>query len=159
MKNYSFALLQARSFPTITEVENPYIYGRVGVVLNVSLEEHSETLKQAFEKRGIKCFHFPLVETGGNMGLDNILKAIRVLEEANSAGLPAVIHCNWGNNRSRVVAEAFHFRKMGFHLEDGYKGSFNHLAFNCKSGHLPSLPEMEGFIQTMMHQKEQQGTY
>lgn len=98
---------------------------------------------------GIQAYHFPLVETGNDMGLENILKAVRVLEKADADGAPAVVHCGFGNNRSRVVVECYHYRKLGFQLEDGYKGAFNHLAYNCSAGLLPPLPEVESLIRSL----------
>lgn len=146
MKTYDFARLQARPFPTVAEARNPFIYGRVGVVVNVSQRDYPEELVQEFEKAGITFHHLPLMETGDDMGLDNILKAVGILEEADRAGKAAVVHCDFGNNRSRVVAEAFHFRKTGFQLEDEYKESFNHLLYNCHRGLLPPQPVIEEIL-------------
>lgn len=36
MKTYDFARIQARPFSTAAELKNPFIYGRVRYVLNVS---------------------------------------------------------------------------------------------------------------------------
>ena len=90
--------------------------------------------------------HFPLVEEGPDMGLENILAAVRELMKADAAGEKVILHCSFGNNRSRTVAEAFHFKKMGFQLEDEYKGYPNHLAYNCGEGHLPPLSEIEQLL-------------
>lgn len=136
-------MLQARSFPTLEELHNPYIYGRVAIVVNVSERKYPEEILHEFKRMGIRCHHYPLVETPGDMGWTNVLRAVRVLEKADNDGISAVVHCGLGNNRSRVVAEAFYFRKMGFHLEDEYKGCLNHLVFNCQAGHLPRLSEAE----------------
>ena len=149
MKTYDFAKLQARWFPTTVEVNNQYIYGNVEYVINVSTKEYPEEVADAMKKCRIKSYHFPLVETGNDMGLDNILKAVKVLMEANREGAAAVVHCDWGNNRSRVVAECFHYVKTGTHFIDEYKGEMNHLAWNCEQGHLPELKEMEQILKQL----------
>ena len=83
---------------------------------------------------------------GPDMGLENILAAVRELMKADAAGEKVILHCSFGNNRSRTVAEAFHFKRMGFQLEDEYKGYSNHLAYTCGEGHLPPLEEMERIL-------------
>jgi hypothetical protein len=32
---------------------------------------------------------------------------------------------------------------MGYHFEDEYKGCLNHLIYNCETGHLPPLDDVE----------------
>ena len=46
---------------------------------------------------------------------------------------------------SRGVCTCFKYamEKMGFHLEDEYKGCLNHLIYNCEAGHLPPLSDVE----------------
>ena len=149
MKTYTFAQLQARSFPTMMEAHNPYIYGRVKVVVNVSEQDYPRSLSREFKRMGITCYHFPLVETGTDMGFENILKAVLALENADQSGHYAVVHCDFGNNRSRVVAEAFHYRKMGFQFEDEYKGALNHIAYNSHIGLLPPMEEIEARIREL----------
>ena len=146
MKAYSFAKLQARWFPKMEEIRNPYIYGSVKYVVNVSERVYSSEMQQEFSEKGIKTFHFPLSETADDMGVENILNAVAVLEQADTEGAPAVVHCIGGDNRSRVVAECFHFKKMGFHLCDKYKGFRNHLFFNVYRNHLPAMEEMEAAL-------------
>ena len=80
------------------------------------------------------------------MGLENILAAVRELMKADATGEKVILHCSFGNNRSRTVAEAFHFKKMGFQLEDEYKGYLNHLAYNCGEGHLPPMAKMKATL-------------
>ena len=80
------------------------------------------------------------------MGLENILATVRELMKADTTGEKVILHCAFGNNRSRTVAEAFHFKKMGFELEDEYKGYKNHLEYNCGEGHLPPISEVERLI-------------
>lgn len=149
MKTYVFARIQARPFPTVAELRNPYIYGRVRYVLNVSDADYPEEIKAGMARLGIRSFYLPLVETGDDMGIGNILRAVQILELADTEGASAIVHCGFGNNRSRVVAECFHYRKLGFQLEDGYKGARNHLEYNCSIGLLPPLLEVESMIRDL----------
>lgn len=48
-----------------------------------------------------------------------------------------------GNHRSRLVVEAFHYVKTGTHFADEYKGYENHLIYDCCSGYLLPLEEVE----------------
>ena len=146
MKTYQFAKIQARPYPNMAEIRNPYIYGKAGCVINVSEKEYPAEIREELERQGKLLRHFPLVETGKDMGLDNIIRCVRVLEEADADGIPVIVHCGFGNNRSRVVVECFHFRKMGFQLEDEYKGAKNHLAYNCGIGLLPPIKEVERIL-------------
>ena len=146
MKTYDFARIQARSFPTAAELKNPYIYGHVRYVLNVSDVKYPEEIEKGMNELGIQTYYLPLVETGTDMGLENILKAVRILEEADVEKAPVIVHCGFGNNRSRVVAECFHFRKTGFQLKDEYKGALNHLAYNCGIGLLPPIEDVERML-------------
>ena len=146
MKTYQFARIQARPFPTLAEVRNPFIYGRAGCVVNVSEKGYPEELRKELELHRLQLWHFPLIETGTDMGIENILQSVSILEKADWKGIPVIVHCGFGNNRSRVVVECFHFRKMGFQLEDEYKGAENHLAYNCGIGLLPPIEEVERML-------------
>ncbi len=146
MKSYDFARIQARPFPTAAELGNPYIYGRVKYVLNVSDKDYPKEIAEGMARLGIRSFFLPLVETGNDMGLENILRTVRILELADEEGVPVIVHCGFGNNRSRVVVECFHYRKFGFQLEDAYKGARNHLEYNCSNGLLPPIEEVESMI-------------
>lgn len=146
MKTYTFAKLSVRGFPTILELNHPYIYGDVQVIINVSGHDYPEDVLSVIKSKNIRWYHFPLEEEVPDMGLKNILAAVDVLMKADAAGEKVVLHCSFGNNRSRTVAEAFHFKKMGFQFEDEYKGYPNHLAYNCGEGHLPPLSEIEALL-------------
>lgn len=149
MKIYSFANLTVRNFPTIPELNHPYIYGGVQLIVNVSGHEYPKEILKIIQDKGIEWYHFPLEEDVPDMGMANILAAVKVLEKADIDGKKVVLHCQFGNNRSRTVAEAFHFRKMGFHLDDEYKGYSNHLIYNCESGHLPELSTVEELLRDL----------
>lgn len=144
MKQYQFADIQARRYPSIKEINDPDIYGRVGVVINVSKKAYPDEIKLAFKQyKDNKLWHIPLTEKGDDMGLESILQCVRILEEADKAGIPALVHCGIGTNRSHLVVECYHYRKLGFQLEDPYKGCFNRLTYNCSIGLLPPITDVE----------------
>lgn len=64
-----------------------------------------------------------------------------------------IVHCDFGNNRSRSFVEAFHYMVIGRQLEDEYKGEINHLAYNCKAGHLPPMEELESKLRDLSLKK------
>ena len=146
MKTYSFSNLFVRGFPTLLELNHPYIYGGVQVIINVSGHEYPKDILETIEAKGIRWYHFPLEEEVADMGVENIIAAVRELIKADTSHEKVVLHCSYGNNRSRTVAEAFHFTKMGFQLEDEYKGYPNHLAYNCGEGYLPPLDKIESVL-------------
>ena len=118
----------------------------VKVIINVSGHEYPKEIASVLTSRGIKMYSFPLVEDGPDMGLENILSAIRILKDTDAAGEKVVLHCTCGNNRSRSVAEAFYYAKTGELFEDEYKGYQNHLVYNCETGHLPDLAIMHELL-------------
>ena len=61
-------------------------------------------------------------------------------------GKKQIVHCDMGNNRSRSFVEALYYGLHNQHLLEEYKGEINHLAYNCKIGHLPLLSETENII-------------
>jgi len=146
MKSYSFANLTVRGFPTELDMNNPWIYGSVQVMVNVCEHEYPPEILKIIRERGIECYNFPLQEDVPDMGLENILKAVDILDAVDKEGKKILLHCSFGNNRSRTVAECFHFMRTGVQLEDEYKGYLNHLVFNCENGHLPALTEVEDLL-------------
>ena len=143
MTSYKFADIQARPFPNFLEIMNPNIYGRADIVINVSSKEYSEEIERYLKQHNKHLYYYPLIETGNDMGLENILRCVSILEQADKNKIPVIIHCDCGNNRSRVVIECFHYRKLGYQYIDEYKGAINHLAYNCSIGLLPPIEEVE----------------
>lgn len=83
------------------------------------------------------------------MEVDNLLKAVALLAKFDMPDSHTIVHCVGGNNRSRTVVEAYHFAKLGTHYEDEYKGFPNYLIYNCASGYLPPLQEMEDILKEL----------
>jgi len=139
MKSYTFSNITLRPFSTVADLNNPWIFGGVQVIINVSGHDYPEDVKKVLSDKGIESYWFPLVEEGPDMGIDNIIKAIHVLQLCDEEKKKVILHCTCGNNRSRTVAELFYFIKTGEQFDDEYKGYANHLLYNIGEGHLPGL--------------------
>lgn len=143
MKIYKFAPISARNFPTIADLNNPWIYPNdVAIVISVS-QYYDTRIAAEIRARGMEYLQFPLSEGVDDMGWDNIKQAVALLLESDATNKRMVVHCDFGQHRSRVVVEAFHFAKYGTHLWDEYKGYDNHLIYDCLTGHLPPIDHVE----------------
>ena len=128
---------------TDADYENKYIVTEdLKQIINVSTRSFGKPLKY-FTERKLIARHLPLMEENGDMGLGNLLKAVSFLLYWDKADRRSIVCCDFGNNRSRTVVEAFHYAKFGFHFEDEYHGYKNHLIYNCECKHLPPLHEVE----------------
>ena len=150
VKTYSFTPISAREYPTVQILDHPYIWGGVSFCINVSEKPYSRELEMAMTAHSIEWIFCPVSEDEGESWMVSMEKAVRALYEAYRAGKKTIVHCDWGNNRSRSFIEAFHFVLCGEHLHDEYKGEFNHLAYNCKVGHLPPLPKTEEWLNSLI---------
>lgn len=149
MTKYTFAPITVRPFPTLVEVRNPWIINsRVKHLINVSDKEQDD-IKAAILARGISYSWFPTVEKP-TMDMPKIFLAVRQLHQYVSSGEPTVVHCVAGINRSRTVVEAYHYARFGKHLTDEYNGYQNHLIYNCASGYLPPLSQMEHWLSLLL---------
>ena len=150
MKLYQFSKISARCFPNMTDLNNPWIFPKdVAVVVNVS-QRFDAAIADELVKRGAEYYHFPLDEEVDDIGLENIVKAVDVLLRSDAQDKRMVVHCDYGQHRSRLVVEAFHYAKFGEHFMDGYKGYDNHLIYNCCTEHLPSIEKVEGVLSTLL---------
>ncbi len=131
------------------DVNNKWIFTpEIEMMLNVS-QKYKAEIVDAIKQKGIEYYHFPLDEEVPDIGWENIKKAIKILFECEEQGKHILVHCDGGNHRSRLVVEAFHFAKTGTHLADEYKGFNNHLIYDCRSGFLPPLEEVEEELKQM----------
>lgn len=143
MKKYDFAKITVRPFPTISDVANPYIFGGIKSVINVS-EKEDLSLKEFYNIHSITYHHLPLKECVSDMGWCNILECTKILIENIKNKRATLVHCIGGNNRSPLVVECAYYALFGKHLNDEYKGVNNHLLYNIAQGYLPlSLIEIE----------------
>ena len=144
MKKYDFANITVRPYPNLCDVNNKWIFTPdIKVVINVSQKYKTEVVEAIIQK-GIEYFHYPLDEEVPDIGWENIIKAVKTLMQFEATNKHILVHCDGGNHRSRLVVEAFHYAKLGSHLLDEYKGYDNHLIYDCCSGFLPPLEEVEG---------------
>ena len=152
MKTYSFAPISAREYPTLHILDNPYIWGGVGFALNVSEKPYPAEIIKAMTEKGIQWEQISVSETDFSMSwLQSLIKGVSSLNDAYKNGLKMVVHCDFGNNRSRTFIEAFHFFLTGEEFPDEYKSEFNHLAYNCKIGHFESLKDVEDALRALSH--------
>lgn len=146
MNNNKLISWRVRSFPTLMDLHNPYIFGGVKCVINVS-EKTNESLCRYYLENDIRYYHLPLLENVADMGLENILKAVKILVANHTDGVRTIVHCIGGNNRSRLVSECAHFALFGEHLKDEYFGYMNHICFNIEKGYLPvKINELEKLL-------------
>ena len=143
MKNYDFANITVRPFLKLSDVNNPYIFGETRHIINMCDYREPEVI-DLIRSKGATFDWFPTEEQP--MDVNAILQAVAKLAEYDKDGTPIIVHCMGGNNRSRTVVEAYHFAKTGTHLEDMYRGHLNHLHYNCESGYLPPIKEMERLL-------------
>lgn len=149
MKLYKFAKISARCFPNMTDLTNHWIFPKdVAVVVNVS-QRFDESIASQIAKRGAEYFHFPLDEEVDDIGLKNIIKAVEILLKYDAQDKRMVVHCDYGQHRSRLVVEAFHYAKFGEHYIDSYKGYDNRLIYNSFTHHLPPLKDMERVLASL----------
>lgn len=146
MRIYSFAPISAREYPTIRLLDHPFIWGGVRFCLNVSEKPYTPELETAMTQHGIDWAFCPVSEEMGADWKESMMDGLIALNAAFKDGKKIVVHCDFGNNRSRSFVEAFHYLISGEHLQDEYKGEFNHLFFNCNQGHLPPIAETEKLI-------------
>ena len=76
------------------------------------------------------------------------------LYQAYEDGKKIIVHCDFGNNRSRTLVEAFYYHLFGKHMEDEYKGEINHLVYNSKVGHLPPMEDLEKDLLSLCRRPE-----
>lgn len=143
MKYYSFSNLIVTHYPSLKDMDNPYIFKDVKAIVNASRKEYPEEIRAELERRGIEMYHYPLSETESDMGIENIISAVKTLDRLDKEGKKVLLHCAHGKNRSKVIAEAFYFLRKGEQIEDNFGDYTNHLVFNCMVKHLPPLEEVE----------------
>ena len=149
MKIYPFAKISARNFPTPADLRNPWIFPKdVAVVICVS-QKYDEVLAEILKQRGIAYHYLPLDEEVDDMGWDNIKKAVAISLQADREDKRVIVHCDFGQHRSRLIVEAFHFAKFGCHFVDSYHGYDNRIIYNCTNHHLPPLEVVEYELRSM----------
>ncbi len=149
MKNYDFASISAREYPTVEMLDYLRLWTGVNLCINVSVRPYSPWLVKAMVDHGIEWYQFPISEEPGADWLDSFASALSKMYHAYKSGKKQVIHCDLGNNRSRALVEALYYAIERKEFIDPYKDARNHLEYNCKEGHLPDLAEMERRLRAM----------
>lgn len=142
MRTYNFAQISAREYPSVKLLDHPYVWGGVKFCINVSEKPYSPELVKAMKEHGIEWVFLPVSEGMGADWTSALETALPRMYEAYKAGKRQVIHCDFGNNRSRTFVEAFYYLLTKEQFHDEYKGEINHLAYNCKRGHFPPIEEI-----------------
>lgn len=150
MKTYDFAPISAREYPTVKILDHPYIWAGVKFCVNLSERPYSSELVEALATHGIEWIHCPVSEEPGADWLESFARALPQMYKAYKEGKNQIVHCDLGNNRSKSLVETFHYLIKHSQLEDEYKGEINHLAYNCKIGHLPPLEEVQARLIRMI---------
>ena len=149
MKSYTFAKVSARGRLTDADYNNKYIITEdLKFIINVSERGLGKPFT-FFKQRNLIAKNLPMREGCRDMGLMSLKLAVHFLILSEKEGKRSIVCCDFGNNRSRTVIEAFHYVKMGYHFEDEYKGYKNHLIYNCESGFLPPLSEVEQHLASL----------
>ncbi len=154
MKNYDFAPISAREYPTAMILDHPYIWSGVQFCLNVSEKAYSRELEDAMMSHGIEWLHCPVSEDSGADWYLSLRRGLMALYTAHNAGKKMVVHCDLGNNRSKSFIEAFYFMLTGENFHDEYKGEYNHLIYNVKIGHLPLIEDLEIILKALSAESE-----
>ena len=150
MRTYKFAKITARNFPTIADLNNPWIFqADVAVVVSVT-PHYDKRIVEAIQAKGIEFYQFPLEEEVDDIGWENVKQAVDVLLKYDKEDKRMIVHCDFGQHRSRLVIEAFHYAKFGEHFADEYKGYINHLIYDCSTSHLPPLEFVERQLSEMI---------
>jgi hypothetical protein len=141
MRDYTFAKVKTRPFPTKVDVKHPYIFGGIRSVINVS-EKEDKDIVSLYHTLGISYHHFPTKEDCAEMNWANIKAAAKQLLYNIAHDTPTIVHCIGGNNRSPMIVECAYFALHGVHLADEYRAQPNHLIYNSRFLGL-SIEDME----------------
>jgi len=152
--------LIVNKFPLPSEI----LKAHYDYIINVSDEYSGECHDTAME-RGIKYFWFPMNERVGDMGLNSLYAALKIIWQVEQEGASVLLHCHAGVNRSPTVRDAYYFLRTKKHREEivfdeeieerltewlnlgkSINGKNNMLLENIRKGHLPSINKMESFL-------------
>jgi len=138
--NYEFHL-SARPYLTSLDISNPWIWKSCKHVVNVSLKDQPDEIKELIQSKGATYDWIPITE---NEDFDNsqYLSAVaKVLGYCQSSPNDEIIvHCTGGNNRSRLVCEAVIYALTGTWPQDQFEVDGvqyeSHTDYNIRKGYL-----------------------
>lgn len=146
MEKFFLKHMRVRGSLTLTDLQNKWIMDGVCCVINVS-SDFNATVDAQLRKMGIPYYWFPMAESNNDMGLNSIYGAVNILQPYIESLQPVIIHCQRGNNRSRVVKESLYFANYNSWLVD-IDGTFK-VKQNCAEGHLPPIEIYENFLRSV----------
>lgn len=144
-----FNEINARTRPFLSkkDLENKWIWNGCKHVINVSQKEQDKVVIENIENRGATYVWIPIGENR-ELDVEQICKAMKELLSYN--GEDTIVHCDYGNNRSRLVCEFAHYAMTGVWINDelsvGLNGCHNKTDDNIKRGFLPDLKIVEDII-------------
>lgn len=116
----------------------------------MSEKPYSPELVEAMSYHGIEWIYLPISEDLGANWTSALETALPKMYEVYKSGKRQVVHCDFGNNRSRTFVEAFYYLLTREQFQDEYKGEVNHLVYNCKRGHLPPIEEIVSKLKSII---------
>lgn len=128
-----------------------FLPARFAYIINVS-DRYDPTIdiRNATEG-GAKTFWFPMNESRRDVGLNSIYGAMVILSIAEKRNSTVYLHCRSGKNRSRAVAAAYYYMRVGKQWVDSFNkernGYDNSLLAMCGRGSLLPLTKVEEFIE------------
>jgi len=134
-----------RSYLQVDEIENRSILEGIDIVINVS-GRFKDDISALIQSKNVQYYWFPIKVGFYDMGLKSLYGALEILYLAEKQNKKVILHCMLGNNRSRMVAEAYYYSRFHKHFEDPYKGYKSHLFYNCENEALLPIKEMEFFL-------------
>lgn len=149
MKVYTFAPIAVREYPVIGPHDRPYLWGGVKLCINLSEKPYPPPFQKALSDQGIQWVHCPITDDPDSEWLDALSRALPKMYSAFRLGWNQVIHTD-GGTKSQTFVEALYYAVKKTEYDEPYNGVANHLAFNCREGHLPDLPDMERRIRSMI---------
>lgn len=161
-ENWSKSKLLIGQYPEL--VNTRFDKTKYDIIINVSDEFYAniDDVRLSNEPRR---YWFPLNECTSDMGINSIFAALKILYLAETMNESVYLHCHAGVNRSKTVAQAYHYMRTGHHIEqvlsnefdkmfiDTVKQKAKRLKFinifvqNCGK-HLPNLSQMETFLKS-----------
>lgn len=143
---------RTRPFLTIDEIRNKWIWGSCRHVINVSKRKQKKKVVKTIKELGATYDWIPMDENE-KLDINLICKAMKTLLSYD--GEETIIHCEMGNNRSRLVCEFALYAKTGKWMDDdlsvGLGGCKNMTVYNIKRGYLPELEVVEKMIEVDTH--------
>lgn len=149
MRVYTFAPIIVRELPVGKRQEQPCLWGDIGLYVNLSEMPYSLQFRQALSAQRIEWIHCPITEEPGSEWLDALSTALPKMYIAYRTGKKQIIHCEDGDTRSQTFVEALYYAVKCKEYDEPYNGVANHLAYNCREGHLPDIADLERRIRSM----------